>query len=124
MDFTKFINSKDIREYHRKIGYEYNSVEAACLVSRSFNATLKEKHEAWQWILDNMPDLKVKHKMIIPLDKTLHEYINAYMEMQNTYIREMKEGGKNTVYFLEFLYDSDDVRNNDNYKAVFPKWDS
>ena len=32
MDFTNFINSKDIRDYHREIGYKYNTLEAAWLV--------------------------------------------------------------------------------------------
>ncbi len=32
MDFYRFINSKDIREYHWRIGYEYNAAEAAWLV--------------------------------------------------------------------------------------------
>ena len=29
MDVFRFINSKDIREYLRSIGYEFNSLEAA-----------------------------------------------------------------------------------------------
>jgi hypothetical protein len=30
---TDFINSKDIRDYHREIGYKYNALEAAHLFS-------------------------------------------------------------------------------------------
>ena len=29
MDIFRFVNSKDIREYLRSIGYEFNSLEAA-----------------------------------------------------------------------------------------------
>lgn len=59
MDITSFINSKDIREYHKQIGYEYNSVEAAWLVSQCNSKTLEQKHEAWLWIIDNMPDMEI-----------------------------------------------------------------
>ncbi len=62
MDFADFINSKDIREYHKKIGYEYNSLEAAWLVSQCRRLTLEERHDAWQWIIDNMPDQIVKNR--------------------------------------------------------------
>ena len=44
MDFTRFINSKDIREYHKEIGYQYNALEAAWLVSQYQSVTLEEKH--------------------------------------------------------------------------------
>ena len=60
MDISSFINSRDIWDYHREIGYEYNALEAAWLVSQCNNKTLKQKHEAWQWIIDNMPDMEVK----------------------------------------------------------------
>ena len=148
MDFTKFINSKDIRDYHRKIGYEYNSLEAAWLVSRCHSITLRERHEAWQWIIDNMPDLIVKDGIItkeengwakgekISLNgKTLHEYIAAYMEMQDKFIREMKKGGKDIAYNFEYLYkkdysylDKNERFDNDTdkeyYDAIFPRWES
>ena len=60
MDITGFINSKDIREHHRAIGYEYNALEAAWLVSQCQHATLEEKHEAWRWIIVNMPDCEIE----------------------------------------------------------------
>ena len=139
MDFTKFINSKDVREYHRKIGYEYNSLEAAWLVSQSYKTTLKEKHEALQWILDNMPDLVVKDSEFhwekengkpVPVrtslhGKTLHEYIKVYMEMQDSCIAKMKEGGKDIVYIIEFLYEYEHGdRNRERYEEIFSNWDS
>ena len=124
VDFTRFINSKDIMDYHRKIGYEYNSLEAAWLVSQCYSITLKERHEAWQWIIDNMPDLNMKERMRLTHDRTLHEYINAFMEMQKQFIREMKEGGKDIVYNCEFLYENECGRDHYYYKAVFPSWDS
>ncbi len=43
MDITNFINSKDIREYHREIGYQYNALEAAWLVYQCDSITLEEE---------------------------------------------------------------------------------
>ena len=41
MDITGFINSKDIREHHRAIGYKYNELEADWLVYQCHNETLE-----------------------------------------------------------------------------------
>ncbi len=56
MDFTFFINSRDVRDYHRKIDYKYSSLEAAWLVYMCDSIILSEKHSAWNWIINNMPD--------------------------------------------------------------------
>ena len=56
MDFTIYINSQDVREYHRKIDYKYSSLEAAWLVYMCDSITLSEKHRAWKWIINNMSD--------------------------------------------------------------------
>ena len=41
MDITDFINSRDIREYHREIGYEYDSLEEAFHCYKKFRVRLK-----------------------------------------------------------------------------------
>ena len=42
MDLFRFIDSKDIREHLRQIGYSFTAPEAAFLVWQCRNATLKE----------------------------------------------------------------------------------
>ena len=44
MDITRFINSRDIREHLKKIGYQFTSLEAAWLIWQCKNITLAEKH--------------------------------------------------------------------------------
>jgi hypothetical protein len=79
MDFYRFINSKDIREYHREIGYQYNAAEAAWLVYQCKDAGVNEKHTAWRWIIDNMEDYEVgeraNYRTYSSVKKMLQEYI-------------------------------------------------
>ena len=60
MDILKFINSKDIREYLQKINYQFTPIEAAWLVWKSTNTTLKENHTAWGEIIKTMPDCRIE----------------------------------------------------------------
>ena len=51
MDITQFINSRDIREHLKNIGYEFTSLEAAWLIGDCSSITLEEKHASWHAIL-------------------------------------------------------------------------
>lgn len=44
MNILRFVNSKDIREHLRNIGYEFNSLEAAWLIYQCRDAAIDEKH--------------------------------------------------------------------------------
>ena len=46
MDITNFINSRDIRDYHREIDYKYNALEAAWLVYQCRDINVRQRHEA------------------------------------------------------------------------------
>lgn len=87
MDVYKFINSKDIREYLKKNNYEFTPVETAWLIWQCENATLEEKHKAWQEIIDTMPDMpfKTNEKSY----DSLHKFLNEYMELENKCIDEI-----------------------------------
>ena len=102
MDITGFINSKDIREHHRAIGYEYNALEAAWLVSQCQHATLEEKHEAWRWIIENMPDCEIKDcggRVTVPTD-SVHKVLAEYMEMENAFIERFKDASGGHMYIF------------------------
>ena len=93
MDFTNFINSKDIRDYHREIGYQYNSLEAAWLVSQCHRKTLEQKHDAWKWIIDNLPDYAITNvgKWHPLKGESVHKMLADYMDMQDQFIAEFKD---------------------------------
>ena len=100
MDITDFINSRDIRDYHRKIGYRYNSVEAAWIVYWCRHATLAEKHAAWKWIIDTLPDVTLPdYSDYDYLDgKTVHQILSEYIDLQNSYISEFKREYENCYF--------------------------
>ena len=106
MDITGFINSKDIREHHRAIGYEYNALEAAWLVSQCHHATLEEKHEAWRWIIENMPDCEIKNcggRIFVDTD-SIHKILSDYMEMEDDFIRKFKDASGGHLFFYRCWY--------------------
>ena len=54
MNILRFVNSKDIREHIRNIGYEFNSLEAAWLIYQCRDATIDEKHKAWNELIEKI----------------------------------------------------------------------
>ena len=73
MNIYEFVNSRDIREHWQKIGFVPNAIESAWLVYQSNNHTIEEKHEAWRWIIANMPDCEITG--IETPQKSLHEFL-------------------------------------------------
>ena len=106
MDISRFINSTDIRNYHKKIGYEYNSVEAAWLVSQCHSKTLEEKHEAWQWIIDNMTDMEIVNcgRWVSEKGQTIHKVLADYMEMEKTFVKEFKDSSRGWLYMYKYYF--------------------
>ena len=100
MDFTGYINSCDIRNHHRKIRYQYNALEAAWLVYWCRHITLEEKHEAWKWIIDNMPDQVLDFGRLKNAfqGQPLHRTIADFMEMQDWFIESFTAVSPDTVY--------------------------
>ena len=59
MNSYEFVNSRDVRAHWEESGFVPNALESAWLVSQSNNHTIEEKHEAWLWIISNMPDCQI-----------------------------------------------------------------
>ncbi len=125
MDITSYINSKDIRDYHREIGYKYNALEAAWIVYRNRGRSLEEKHVAWQWIIDNMPDMPIDCVRLYEeyQGSSVHEAIKAYMDMQNKFIEEFTAPREGWVYQYKYYYEIDDEVSVSNARGVFTSWD-
>ena len=111
MDFYRFINFKDIREYHKKINYQYNAAEAAWLVWQCKNAEIKEKHEAWQWIIDNMDDCQYAERLNYHCDPSIKTMLGKYMDFENRMIKEFFDGtDNNSLYVSKAIYRYSDGR--------------
>lgn len=126
MDFSDYINSKDIREYHKKIGYEYNSLEAAWLVFQHHHLTLDERHVAWQWIIDKMPDqiINVGKERKLYYGKSLNKILSAYMNMQKSFIDEFESANEEWLYaYKPYYQDYYGSITSNGYSGYFTSWD-
>lgn len=88
MDILRFINSKDIRKHLNSVGYRFNSLETAWLIYQCRDATIKEKHKAWNELIETMPDCSIEERLnTIPQD-SLHAFLKKYMELEDKLINE------------------------------------
>ena len=79
MDITQFINSYDIRDYLKKIGYEFSSLEAAWLICNCMGITLEKRHAAWRELIRAMPDMKIEKRLNTREWSSLHDYLENRM---------------------------------------------
>ena len=107
MSIYEFVNSRDIREHWQKIGFVPNALESAWLVFQSANKTIEEKDAAFRWIIENMPDCEVSGKNIETPQKSLHEFLKKYMEIENAIITDFFTAEAGAVYTYRVLWESD-----------------
>ena len=95
MDLFRFIDSKDIREHLRQIGYSFTAPEAAFLVWQCRSTTLKEKIAAWREIIETMPDCSLTRREKEPIGNC-HDFLRRHIASQETLLKEFPNG-KNCV---------------------------
>lgn len=119
MDIYKFINSKDIRKYLSEINYEFTPVEAVWLIWQCESITLTEKYNAWQEIIDTMPDMpfETDERMF----DSLHSFLKNYIELENKWLSKFCEEEHNAIYTYHFDYDYDSTVCN-NPETAFSKF--
>ena len=128
MNIYEFVNSRDIREHWQNIGFVPNALESAWLVYQSNNHTIEEKHEAWRWIIANMPDCEVAGKDIETPQKSLREFLTRYMGIENAIISNFFAAEAGAFYTYRALWKSDFEKYDDGtewYKvnSIFPTFD-
>ncbi len=108
MDFYRFINSRDIREYHKEINYQYNAAEAAWLVFQCRDADMNEKHAAWQWIIDNMEDCQYARRLNYHCDSSIKSMLGKYIDFENRIIDRFFTNDGNCLYVSKSVYKRSD----------------
>lgn len=98
MDYYKFINSRDIEEYLRKMKYEFSPMQCAYLAWASRRADLEKKREAWQEIIATMPDSPVERRPNCVGWPSLHGMLRGYMAVQDKYLALFHQSRDNAVY--------------------------
>ena len=101
MNIYRFIQSKSIREYLEKVNHTFSSLEMAYIIWQCPDATLSERLDAWQEIIDTMPDDPLPDSMKLEEIEGVHEFLRQYMEIQQEFLDEInkKEDG---VYFFKY----------------------
>lgn len=105
IDAASFLNSKDIADHWHKIGFACTPLQSAYIVWHNRTKTLAEKHAAWREIMGTMPDCPVatghrKTNMGISdaLAGSLHEFLQAFMCLQNKLVEQFYKNGDHAVY--------------------------
>lgn len=116
-NICSFINSDAIADYLREIKYVFTSKEAAWLIYQCKKITMKEKHEAWEWLIENMPDCEVEERLNCVHWDSLHDLIRKYMAYENKYVNQFFKKENSAVYRYRWFgpKDSDWV---DNYELI------
>lgn len=112
MNILRFINSKDIREHLKKLDYQFNSLETAWLIYQCREATIEEKHKAWEELIGTMPDCEITKRFNTAPQPSLHDFLRKFMELEDRFITQFLEDNhgdtyaddKPYVYQFEFLY--------------------
>ena len=113
MDILRFINSKDIREHLRSIRYEFNSLETAWLIYQCHDATIDEKHKAWNELIETMPDCPIEKRLNTVAQDSLHAFLRQYIELEDRYLNEFCDerhadtfnDDKPFVYKIKYIYE-------------------
>lgn len=100
-----FINSEDVARHCQKIGHRFTPIQSAYLIDHSYRHTLGEKHRAFQWVAEHMPD----EEMLFGSEgraavregrkpETLHCFLEKYMLLQNQCLDEFFNVSESCVY--------------------------
>lgn len=107
MDICSFVNSNAIAEHLRNINYCFTSKEAAWLIYQCKKITLQEKHEAWKWLIANMPDCELEERLNCLHWDSLHDVIRMYMSIENKYLELFRRKETNVVYQYRYFCSKD-----------------
>lgn len=102
MDIFRFINSRDIREYLKIRNYPFTSLETAWLIYQCRCATIKEKHEAWQELIQTMPDCAVAERPHTARHESLHQFLKEYIRTEDEILDWFFRDEKDAIYNCEF----------------------
>lgn len=98
MNILNFLNSRTMEKYLNDINYKLNAIEAAWIVNRSIEKMLYEKLEAFEWIIDNMPDCEFPKKHFLKFDGTVHDFLRKYIETINHYVNIFETRDSDYLY--------------------------
>ena len=117
IDFYQFVNSRDIRKHLQDMDYEFNALEASWLVYQCDAATIEDKHRAWTWIIENMPDMVVIKRFNCVYRESLHDTLKKYMSMEDELLNDFMNINDG-IYTCEYYVDGETEKSNKVYFSI------
>lgn len=105
MNIYEFINSNDIREFLEKQNYEFDPLQKAYLIWQSGRHTLAQKHEAWQEIINTLPDMEVPERAHCEGFESLHKMLADYMATEKKYLKLFEKKEPENAFLSAQLYE-------------------
>ena len=116
MDFTKFLNSKDIASYLRRIRYEFTPEQAMYVVHAAAEVPLPERHAAYEELIETYPDHALKERRQgVFKDQTVATFLRTHMERENALLAELRRDGDDAVCIYDYFSVSEDGWFEDGY---------
>ena len=91
MDIYKFINFKDIENHCRDIGFNFNPLESAFLIWQSRNHTIKEKHAAYNHILNQPAEFEFLLREWDYKKINMRDFLRNYMRIEDGLLSSIEE---------------------------------
>ncbi len=116
MDFTKFLNSKDIATHLRRIRYEFTPEQAMYVIHAAAEAPLPERHAAYEELIEAYPDHALRERRQgVFKNQTVASFLRTYMERENALLAEFKRDGDDAVCVYDYFSKEDDAWFQDGY---------
>ena len=100
-DIFEFLDSCSIKEHLHRINYELTTPVAAFIVSRSHKATLQQKLEGWQKIIDNMPNCTMSLRNDTFNIPDFHAFLRNVIKQEQRKLAHFKRTDGHCLYFFE-----------------------
>lgn len=105
----EFLDSRSIKEHLQRIDYELTTPVAAFIVNCSHKATLQQKLEGWQKIIDNMPNCTMSRRNDTVNIPDFHAFLhNVIRQEQRKLAHFIRTDGKSLYFFEDYSWDRRD----------------
>ncbi len=116
MDYTKFLNSKDIASYLRRSRYAFTPEEAMYVIHAAAEIPLAEKYAAYEELIELYPDHALRERRQgVFKDQTVASFLRTYMQRERALLDEFKRGGGDAVCTYDYFSKEDDAWLQDGY---------
>lgn len=100
-DVFEFLDSHSIKEHLQRIDYELTTPVAAFIVNCSHKATLQQKLEGWQKIIDNMPNCTMSRRNDTVNIPDFHAFLHNVVRQEQRKLAHFKRTDGQSLYFFE-----------------------